>query len=577
LNSCSIKYPALLLGCLISAACSESGQPPGGEAGLCLSSATPIPAIQGQGYSSPLEGSDAVARGIVTRVRAGEGFYLESSSTEPSAQASKALFVADVQLSRTVSTGQEWTVGGNIAELGSSRDTMTSITQLTGWELCGSGGFLQATQAMLPMNAAQREALEGMRLSFSQPLTVSDVYNLHRGELTLSAGGILRVPTENVSPGDEAAQLARRNRAQSLTAVVPDSESIALPVGSGLNGASGLLGHDGRKQQFYLDTLPVEERPASQALRPPGDGHLRIVSSNLLNFFNGDGQGGGFPTARGAETLPEFEAQSGRILAAVRAMRPDLLAVQELENDGFGPNSAANALLTLLNRAGADDWAVIDPGQGRIGGDVITVGIFYRRQALSPSGPAHLLDSPEFDGLSRRPLTQLFRDNRSGRKFLVSVNHLKSKGRCPEAGENADLGDGQGCWNAARTAAVNALVPWLEDLASAAGTAHVLVLGDLNAWRLEDPIRRFGALQFDDLVAKLSGLPQHSYLYWGQLGTLDYAFATPALTALAVHAQNWNINSEWTRLTELAEPWLRFSDHDPVVVDFDFSQAETSD
>ena len=49
---------------------------------------------------------------------------------------------------------------------------------------------------------------------------------------------------------------------------------------------------------------------------------------NVLNYFNGDGTGGGFPTARGAETPFELDRQEAKIVAALaehrrRRRRPD--------------------------------------------------------------------------------------------------------------------------------------------------------------------------------------------------------------------------------------------------------------
>ena len=99
----------------------------------------------------------------------------------------------------------------------------------------------------------------------------------------------------------------------------------------------------------------------------------------------------------------------------------------------------------------------------------------------------------------------------------------------------------------------------------------------MNAWRLEDPIRTFTDAGYVDLVESLSGLPQHSFLYWGQTGTLDYAFASPSLAAHAVRALNWHVNAAYPQKMEMPMPWMRFSDHDPVIVDFDFSQSATSD
>jgi predicted extracellular nuclease len=99
----------------------------------------------------------------------------------------------------------------------------------------------------------------------------------------------------------------------------------------------------------------------------------------------------------------------------------------------------------------------------------------------------------------------------------------------------------------------------------------------MNAWRSEDPISAFRTGGYIELVETLAGLRQHSFLYFGQRGTLDYAWASPQLARQARHAAIWHINADWPRDGALPQPWLRLSDHDPVVVDFDFSQAATSD
>jgi predicted extracellular nuclease len=416
-----------------------------------------------------------------------------------------------------------------------------------------------------------------MRLALEQPLVISDVYNMHRGEWMVSVPGPLRIPTEDVDPGRGATELQRRNRQRELQLVLSGPDFPTRPVGSTVGPMAGVMGHDGGGQRFYPEAQPAVDAARPQRIEPPAAGHLRIVSLNLLNYFNGDGQGGGFPTERGAKTPGEFRAQQSRTQAALAGLQPHLLAVQELENDGFGATSAAQSLLDLLSGAGAADWDVIDPGIGPIGGDVITVGLFYRRQSLEAVGPARVLEAPAFERLSRPPLAQVFRDRQTGESLLVAVNHLKSKGRCPEGGRDGDQGDGQGCWNRARVAAVESLTPWLAGLARHAGTERILVLGDMNAWRREDPIRAFREAGYLELVEELSGLPQHSFLYFGARGTLDYAFASATLRPSVRRAAIWHINSDWPRKMPLPQPWLRMSDHDPVVVDVDFSQSATAD
>jgi predicted extracellular nuclease len=562
-------------GALVLAACGGPAEPAAESESQCRVDQTPITAVQGERFSSPLEDSIVTVRGIVTRLEPGQGIYIEEAAT--AGAASRALFVASAPISQQLRTGQDLSIRGRVAELGSGWDTLTSLVDVDSYTICADAAALPQTQAMLPLGPEDREALEGMRLEFAAPLSLTDHYQMHRGEWTVSSGPPLRLPTEDAAPGADADALARENRERSIGIILPGPGLPALPAGTFVGPLRGVLGHHNQQQRLLLESTPRAAPSNPDGIEPPVPGRLRIVSLNLLNYFNGDGQGGGFPTARGAKTPSDFQAQQQRTAAAIERLQPHLLGVQELENDGFGPLGAAQSLLDLLNRTGNLDWAFIDPGVGTVGEDIITVGLFYRQQLLEPIGPAELLRGPPFDALSRVPMAQLFRIRSSGASLLVAVNHLKSKGRCPDSGPNADQGDGQGCWNRARVDAVNAILPWLDDLAEKFATRQVLIVGDMNAWRREDPIRAYREGGYVDLVEELSGLPQHSFLYFGQRGTLDYALASPALRAQARHAAIWHINADWPRELALPAPWLRMSDHDPVVVDFEFSQAATSD
>ena len=52
------------------------------------------------------------------------------------------------------------------------------------------------------------------------------------------------------------------------------------------------------------------------------DGEIKVASFNVLNFFNGAGDGvTGFPTSRGADSVEEFERQKAKIVAAIGANR----------------------------------------------------------------------------------------------------------------------------------------------------------------------------------------------------------------------------------------------------------------
>ena len=563
--------PGLLFAALFIAACQPNDDSDATGGDLCYSDITPISNVQGEEYHSPLQGTEQRVAGAVTHAEAGSGYFIEEPGDGRPTRASRALFVEWHPEAEGIQPGQHVVVGGRVEERGERRDKLTSLVAVGQFAVCESSLPTPLTQVQLPLSNKEREALEGMRVAMAQDLFVDDVYAHYRGRLTLAAGSPMRQPTEDREPGKAAERLAEENRQRALRVMQEDIRSTLLAAGSRLDLVVGGMGHDGRDQLLLLESRQDRQFQEPEPLPAPAPGALRVVNANLLNYFNGNGRGGGFPNERGAESQRELDRQERRLSAAMAQMKPDLLAVQELENDGYGRYSAAQSLVDILDEGNSGPFAVVDRPENRLGTDVITVGLFYRESALERVGPSHTLDSAPFRNLSRQPLAQVFRDRSSGESFLVVVNHLKSKGSCPDSGPNQRQRDGQGCWNPARVEAVEALLPWAATIAEESGTGRILVLGDMNAYRKEDPIRAFRSGGYSELVEKMSGLPQHSYRFFGQAGTLDYAFASPAMAGNVESATIWHINSDWPARMDLPQPWLRMSDHDPVVVDVRFT------
>jgi hypothetical protein len=99
----------------------------------------------------------------------------------------------------------------------------------------------------------------------------------------------------------------------------------------------------------------------------------------------------------------------------------------------------------------------------------------------------------------------------------------------------------------------------------------------MNAYRMEDPITALIEAGLKDLTAPSGPRPHFSFIYRGEAGTLDYAFASEALRPFVQSAQVINVNSTWPPGVELPFPWLGTSDHDPVVVDLRLRKAITRD
>jgi predicted extracellular nuclease len=121
-------------------------------------------------------------------------------------------------------------------------------------------------------------------------------------------------------------------------------------------------------------------------------------------------------------------------------MDADIVGLMEIENDGFGAESAIVALVDGINiEMGEVAYAVVDAGGtiGTTGTDAITVALLYKLASVTLSGQVQILTSINsisdesgalFDDNRNRPsVIQKFALVENGEELVVSVNHLKSK------------------------------------------------------------------------------------------------------------------------------------------------------
>ena len=557
--------------------CHSDQQNPQVSINHCPTPGSTIAQVQGDAPRSPIQGQQVTVQGIVTLIQKNGGLYIEEPDSDSNNHTSNAIFVQTTKLSDEIEPGSLISVRGFVAETGNDRYPITTLTNIDELVECADQQTLPLTAVRLPLNGLGREALEGMRLQISEPLIVADVYQFGKGKFTLSGNGIQYVPTEVMAPGRDTSNLLAQNRAFALPVLLPKNMNYAglLVNGSSIEQITGVLAHDGRSLRVSLQSIQAGPSVIFTLPAATANETLRIVGMNLHNYFNGDGKGRGFPTPRGAESNDEFRKQRSRIGAAIKALNPDILGVMELENDGFDPKSAAADFIQLAESETGYTWAATRLPDDNTGDDAITVGMFYRSDRLKVIGPAQTLTGPEFTR-SRQPQAQLFQQLPDGGKVLIVVNHLKSKGSCPDSGENSNQKDGQGCWNPMRLASAKKMATWARSVATTTGTDNILILGDMNAYRMEQPVAAIRDAGFTELMDGKSK-ETYSYVYYGQHGTLDYAFTSEALLERVQQAFIWHVNTPVPINMELPQPWLRFSDHDPVVVDVLLRQSITSD
>ncbi|WP_079434045.1 ExeM/NucH family extracellular endonuclease [Zoogloea sp. LCSB751] len=563
---------------------------------------TPVYEIQGSGPTSPRTGETLTTGGVITAVFPNlKGFYLQDPSGDGNPATSDGIFVYvnNATMPAGVAVGNRITVKGTVAEF----NGLTELTTPSAVTVLSTGNSVQPVDVSLPEAVnGDLERYEGMLVRIVSPLSVAQNYFLGRyGQLTLAANGRIEKATNRYAAGTpEAVALADENQRRLL--VLDDGSSLQNPsptpyIGAGntvragdtVNGPLvGVLdqGPINASSPAAIDyrlhpTEAVSFTRANPRTTTPASvgGNVKVASFNVLNYFNGNGTGGGFPTARGATTAAEFERQRTKIIGAIKAINADVVGLMEIENDGYGSTSAIQDLVNGLNAAmGAGTYAAVpDPSTGT-GTDEIKVALIYKPASVTRVGAS--LSDPDAVN-SRPPLAQTFAAL-NGEKFSVIVNHLKSKGCTDASGADLDQGDGQGCYNARRLQQAARLLSFVEQVKSKAGDDDVVLIGDMNAYGKEDPIN---ALTAGGLVNQIAAYESnaYSYVFDGELGYIDHALTTASLTTQMGSVGHWHINADEPSFLDYnlefkqpacptcqpdlysATPY-RSSDHDPVVI-----------
>ncbi|HGN0522957.1 TPA: ExeM/NucH family extracellular endonuclease [Pseudomonas aeruginosa] len=585
-----------------------AGEPGGGEeAGL-----RPIHEVQGAGAESPLVNQRVAIEGVVVgdfqNASELKGFYVqqEDATVDGDPATSEGIFVYDGGNGSDVKLGDRVRVTGQVREF-------NGLTELVGplqVSVLASGVALPTPAGIsLPLASADAlERYEGMRVQLRQTLTVNEVYNLGRyGEVLLSSGGRQMTPTNVVAPGEQAKAMQARNDLDRIllddgrSGQNPDpirypapelSAYNSLRVGDRTSAIDGVLDYSAGSYRIQPLQTPTFEAANPRLAQPAVEGRLRVASFNVLNYFNGDGKGGGFPSSRGANTAEEFQRQKAKIVAAILASKADIVGLMEIENDGYGEFSAIADLVNGLNASlpQGQRYAFVNPNRAKLGSDEIAVGLIYRGDKVRTYRSAAVLDSsvnPEFDDTRNRPtLAQTFQEINGGERLTIAVNHLKSKGSACDG--DPDTGDGQGNCNLTRARAAQALVDWLAGDPTGAKEPDRLIIGDLNSYAKEDPVNVIRSAGYTDLVARQAGAGKgYSYVFSGQSGYLDHALANASLARQVRGAVEWHINADEPRVLDYnvefktprqqdslynAEPY-RASDHDPVVIGIDLRRV----
>lgn len=587
-----------------------------------------IAEIQGTGPVSPMQGRSVRTTGVVTAAYPTggfNGFYLQTPGSggagDPTPGASDGIFVFGTT---AVEVGECYTVAATVTEY----NGLTELTRASLIPAAGCAPVLATPLASLPASDADKEQYEGMLVQPGGAYTVTNNYQLNQyGQLGLAVGDQpLFQATDRVRPGAAADAYEAENRRKYITlddgsswdyirnAAAKDSPlpylSQAEPMRTGSRvGFARPVILDYRFQWNYQPTGqvvgptdaddPLSSEDDREVAPPSVGGTLKLATFNVLNYFPDLGETedtykncryfadrDGVPVAtdfcevRGAWTESAFRDQESKIVTAVNGLGADVVSLEEIETSsaisylpGQPRDKALTTLVAALNAAGGQ-WAhVASPTVTPSNEDVIRTAFIYRKDRVAPLGSSQILLDEAFAN-ARYPLAQKFKALNAGSPFVVIANHFKSKG------SGVDDGTGQGRSNPSRIQQAKAVAGWANTVFA---DEAVFLVGDFNAYSMEDPVREIEAAGFTNL-AKTFETDSASYQFDGRLGSLDHGFANPKALSMVTGAGVWDINGDESVAMQYSRrnynvtdfhstsPFAS-SDHDPLLIGLEVTGA----
>ncbi len=396
----------------------------------------PVPAevltiaqIQGNGSESPKVDATVTTEGFVTAVYASGGFngaYIQSAGSggkvKEAGEASDGLFVYGSDFAKGVKIGDYVRATGVIEEFyGLTEFKPSKFEVLT--PPADAKAPVVIEMEKLPASEEAREAMEGMLVKITGPMTVTNNYQGGRNQIGLNTGEIgvamsgepLRQPSDVFNPTRDGAvklEAMDKENAEKLlvlddgmsTTFSKDAASKATPiswltptnevrVGAAvtqtkpavldyrfnhwrLQAVSPLSGPEGYKEENSYVSFS-STRPASA---PEVGGDISLTSFNVLNYFTTTAADincksvytdrDGKPTTankcgsvRGAADQENFERQQVKIVTAINKLNSDVVALEEIENtvkNGKDRDYSVSNLVDALNKAaGETKWGYV--------------------------------------------------------------------------------------------------------------------------------------------------------------------------------------------------------------------------
>ena len=558
--------------------------------------------VQGESHESPLVGKEVVINNVVVTKTDKTGFYVQDKVSDNNPRTSDAVYVASkdkvesgdlLKVQGTVKEGymEEYSVRpGQTFKKPAGSLTVTQIINATITKL-GKADLPKALNISekMPKDIVDNtptkynpetealdywESLEGMRVEVTKPKVTGPQY---KGDIY-------------VLPGDYKGQKLNNIGGVNLRPGVQNTEVLPITVGNKFvakakdyfnENITGVVTYKNRTYKIDPSSVPAIQdgglkREVSKIY--PSEDKLTIASYNIENFSANN---------NGHDETPEEK---------VDKIAKSFITLIEVQDNNGGVNDgtvegvkSGEKLAQRIKSLGGPDYKYteIAPVDGKDGGKPganIRVAYLYNPKRVTLIGKekggseeaarfvnGHLEKNPaRIDPTSvhfekvRKSLAAEFEFK--GERIVVIANHLKSK-----LGDDAIYGSNQPSvenTKAKRIEEAKILNAFIKEGLRQNPNLKFVLTGDFNDFEFSDSVKTIVGNELVNLMAEHEQGDRYSYFYRGSNQSLDNILVSKNIKDKVVFSPV-HINASFM------EEHGRASDHDPVVVQIDFSKQTT--
>jgi uncharacterized protein len=557
--------------------------------------------IQGAAHLSPFEGlAVSNVKGIVTYLDK-YGFYMQEPNADNDIRTSEGIYV--YMKNSGVTIGDHVSVSGKVKEhrqrgYDDANDLLTTQISATNVAILSSGNALpEAILIGKDGRALPTEIIDNDGMEIFDPQEDGlDFYESLEGMLVAVQDAEVIAPPKygEIAVFVNSGQAAIRTPSNGLLITSEDlnPERILIfadelvKVGDRFDGTiTGVVTYS--YSNFKLQptkALPaVIEGELTQEITTivPNADELTVAAYNVENFS-------------AEKTSAEKTTKIAKSIIE-NLKNPDIIGLVEVQ-DNDGPTDSGTTdgsesyqkLIDAIIAEGGPTYAFTeiapeDKADGGQPGGNIRVGYLYNvdRVSLSekPAGSATTAVGADENGLTVNPgridpTNEIFANTRkslaaefifNGEKVIVINNHFNSKrGDDPLFGATQPALLGSETQRVKLAAAVNGFV---KEILSHNANANVVVLGDMNDFEFSNPLRTLEGNELTNMVNMLPQEERYTYIYQGNSQVLDNILVSNNIV-LGTKVDIVHINAEF------AEEHGRASDHDPVLIQMNFSEKK---